>query len=171
MFSTLINLCCSVFLKIKRVSKFSTDLFVIERVISKLIPSTCSFLKFTLVRETRFLAFFTELNCKNEEALEPSMGHFNLKNESFAYSSFLSLVDVRFCVRSTIWNILNICIFRKFYFAHDFIVFWITWNLTSFEVYFATKDSAKKCFRKNHIYIERESFIQFNLPIFRKEAL
>ena len=105
MFS-LINLCFSVFLKIKRVSKFSTDLFVIERVISILIPSTCSFLKFTLVRMARFLAFFAELNCKSEEALEPSMGHFNLV-----------------WVRSTIWNILNICIFRKFYFAHDFIVF------------------------------------------------
>ena len=75
---------------------------MIERVISILIASVSSFLQFTSVRKTRFLALLTELNYKNKEALEPSMGRFDLKSESFVYSSFLSLVAVRNCVRSAV---------------------------------------------------------------------
>ena len=145
---------------------------MIDRSISIFIPY--SFLKITSVRKTRFLAFFTELNCKSEEALGRSMGHFNLKSESFSYSSFLSLVDVRNCVRSTVWNILNIWILRKFYFAHDFIVFRSVARQQILQKKFFEKTmdmqkrmSDSKC--KHSVYIV--SFIQFNLPFFRKGTL
>ena len=88
---------------------------MIERVISH-------FCSLRLVRKKRLFAIFTELNYKSEEVLARSMDHFNQKSESFSCSSFLSLVDVRNFVRSTVWNILNIWILRKFYFARDFIV-------------------------------------------------
>ena len=123
---------------------------MIERVIFILILSASSFLQFTSIRKTRFLAFSYRAKPQSEKMLGPSMGHFNLKSESFAYSSFLSLADVRNYERSNVWNISNICILIKFYFAHNFIAFWITWNLVSFEVCFPTKNSAKNYFLKNH---------------------
>ena len=122
------------------------------------------------VRKKRLFVFFTELNCKNEEALERSMGHFNYKSESFSYSSFLSLVDVRNCVRSTVWNILNIWILRKFYFAHDFNVLR---SVSQQKFIFAKTMEMQKRMSdskyKHSIYIV--SFIQFNLPFFRKGIL
>ena len=145
---------------------------MIERVISILNPY--SFLQFTSVRKTRFLAFFTELNCKSEEALGRSMRHFNLKSESFSYSSFLSLVDVRNCVRSIVWNILNIWILRKFYFAHDFIVLRSVSRQIILQKFIFAKTMEKQKRRsdskyKHSVYIV--SFIQFNLPFFRKGTL
>ena len=145
---------------------------MIDRSISIFIPY--SFLKITSVRKTRFLAFFTELNCKSEEALGRSMGHVNLKSGSFSYSSFLSLVDVRNCVRSTVWNILNIWILRKFYFAHDFIVLRSVSRQKILQkfIFAKTMEMQKRMSDskyKHSTYIL--SFIQFNLPFFRKGTL
>ena len=126
------------------------------------------------VRKKRLSAFFTELNCKSEEALGRCMGHFNSKSESFSYSSSLSLVDFGSCVQSTVGNILNIWILRKFYFAHDFIV----WRSVSRQkilqkfIFAKTMEKQKRMSDSKYehsIYIV--SFIQFNLPFFRKWTL
>ena len=52
------------------------------------------------------------------------MGHSNLKSESFAYSSFLSLFDFRNCVRSTVSNILIICILIIKYLKEILFCWW-----------------------------------------------
>ena len=133
-----------------------------------------------LGKKDKIFGLFYHLNCKSEGTLGLSMGHSNLKSESFAYSFFLSLFQ-KSTIRSTISNILIICIFGEFYFAHDFIIFWLTWNLISFEVCFPTKNSAKIIFAKtmemqkrmpeskykHSIYIVL--FIQFDSPFFKKE--
>ena len=117
------------------------------------------------------MPFFTELNCKSEEAVGRCMDHFNSKSESFSYSSVLSLVDVRSCVQSAVGNILNIWILRKFYFAHDFIVLRSVSRqkiLPKF-IFAKTMEKQKRMSDskyKHSIYIV--SFIQFNLPFFRK---
>ena len=118
-----------------------------------------SFFYFPSKKRTKFLAFFTDLNCKRERTLGLSMGHSNLKSESFALSCFLSLFDVRNYVWSTVSNILIVCVLRKFYFAQDFIIFWITWNLISFEVCFPTKTSANFFFHKYHEDAKNKCYI------------
>ena len=145
---------------------------MIDRSISIFIPY--SFLKITLVRKTRFSTFFTELNCKSEEALGRSMGHVNLKSGSFSYSSFLSLVDVRNCIRSTVWNILNIWVLRKFYFGHDLIVLRSVSRQKNLQKFiFAKSMEMQKRMSyskyKHSLYII--PFIRFNLPFFRKRTL
>ena len=91
-------------------NKFLFNLFVIKRTIP--IFGFFIFVVY-LGKKDRFLAFFTDLICKHEGAVGPSMGHSNLKSENSAYSSFLSLVDVRNCVWSTVSNILIICILQS----------------------------------------------------------
>ena len=70
------------------------------------------------VRKKRLLAFFTKLNWKYLTYLVILIKRV----KAFHVLLFSLSLMLAIGVRSTAWNILNIWILRKFYFAYDFIV-------------------------------------------------